>query len=99
MDSPKSQWVWADFNGLFGGILCLSHRSTCRDFEGHLVDLKAGLHLTAFMEDLDDNGKRDDVIASGVVEPSPGWLACNGSRWVLRIDEKGVRHESDLKTG
>ena len=93
----KSTRVRADFNGLFGDILCLSHGDTCLDDAGRAVLLREGLTLTAFDKDADENGNRDDLIASGVVEPSPSGLRCNGSRWVLRIDEKGVRHESDLK--
>jgi hypothetical protein len=50
--------------------------------------------LTAFEPDIED-GKPDDLIASGRVERSPRELSCNGSRWVLMIDENGVRHESD----
>jgi hypothetical protein len=42
---------------------------------------------------------RDDLLATGTVEPAPDWLQCNGSRWVLRIDADGVRHESDLVSG
>jgi hypothetical protein len=41
--------------------------------------------VTAFDEDVDDD------------EGRPDWLSCNGSRWVLRIDHNGVRHESDLR--
>jgi len=26
----------------------------------------------------------------------PEWLACRGSRWVLKIDQYGVQWESDL---
>jgi hypothetical protein len=89
--------VRADFNGLFSDILCLSHEDTCLDEAGAPVLLHEGLIVTAFDEDADENGNPDDLIASGVVEPSPSWLRCNGSRWVLRVDEKGVRHESDLK--
>jgi hypothetical protein len=55
--------------------------------------------LTAYMEDFDENGNRDDLIASGVAEPSPDWLKCVGSKWVLRFDKNGVRHESDLSRG
>ena len=90
--------LWADFNGVFGQLLCLSHRDTAPDEKGNAVPLYAGKSVTAFMEDEDPNGNRDDLIASGAVEPSPDWLRCNGSRWVLRIDEHGVRHESDLQS-
>ena len=95
MSSVRMQ---ADFNGLFGELLCLSHRDSELDAEGNAVVLEAGMLVTAFDEDLDNDGKRDDLIASGTVEPSPDWLQCKGSRWVLRIDQHGVRHESDLRS-
>ena len=87
----------ADFNGLFrgGSILCLSHKDTCLDESGNEVVLHAGMNVTVF--DLDEeNGKPDNLIASGTVEPSPEWLQCRGSKWILKIDENGVRHESEL---
>ncbi len=90
------QRLRADFNGLFGDLLCLSHSDSCVDSDGNIVKLSAAMEVTAFDEDLDDQGNRDDLLASGIVEPSPEWLSCNGSRWVLRIDGVGVRHESDL---
>lgn len=83
----------ADFNGLFGDVLCLSHGDTCRDESGNEVPLAAGMQVTAFEPDTDDDGRPADLIATGVVEPSPDWLQCNGSRWALRIDEHGVRHQ------
>ena len=44
--------------------------------------------VTAFDEDVDDDGKPDNLIASGTVERAPNWLSCQGSQWVLlRIDE------------
>ena len=88
----------ADFNGLFQGwtILCLSHEDTCPDENGQLIPLRAGMVVTAFDVDM-ENGVRDDLIATGVVEASPDWLQCRGSRWILRIDENGVRHESDIE--
>jgi hypothetical protein len=52
--------------------------------------------VTAYDEDRNELGERDDLLATGIVEPSPDWLSCRGSRWVLRIDSRGVRHESDL---
>ena len=86
----------ADFNGLFGELLCLSHEDMARDETGTLVPLRAGMQVTAFEEDPDENGARDDLVATGIVEPSPDWLRCKGSKWVLRIDADGVRHHSDV---
>jgi hypothetical protein len=86
----------ADFNGLFGNLLCLSQEDSCLDETGNAVVLRKGMKVTAFDEDSDENGNRDDLLASGTVEPAPGSLAREGSKWVLVIDENGVRHQSDL---
>ena len=98
MTRAKTIRVRADFNGLFGEFLCLSHKETCDDAEGNPIVLHEGMVLSAFEEDWDESGKRDDLVASGVVERSPRSLRCLGSRWVLRIDLNGVRHESELAT-
>jgi hypothetical protein len=89
--------VRADFNGLFGDVLCLSHEDTCIDEAGAALHLREGLILTAYDEDADEQGNRDNLIASGIVEPAPAWLRRDGSKWVLRIDENGVNHESDSR--
>jgi hypothetical protein len=60
------------------------------------VQLAAGMAVIAFDEDADENGQRDDLIPSGIVERSPHWLACNGSKWILKVDSSGVRHQSEL---
>jgi hypothetical protein len=86
----------ADFNGLFGDVLCLSHDDTCANEPGEQVHLRAGMIVTAFDEDADTAGKRDDLIATGLVEQAPDWLQCQGSKWILRIDSNGVRHESEI---
>lgn len=87
----------ADFNGLFGDILCLSHDDTANDEHGNAVRLCEGMAVTAFDHDVDDRGERDDLIASGIVEAAPERLSCHGSRWVLRIDANGVRNQSDIQ--
>ncbi len=88
--------VRADFNGLFGDVLCLSHEDTCLDEKGTVIRLREGLILTVYDEDA-ELGIRDDLIARGRVEPAPEWLQCGGSKWVLRVDDNGVNHESDLR--
>ena|SRR5215472_5681529 len=86
----------ADFNGLFGGILCLSHKETCTDENGNAVVVSEGMCVLAFDEDQDESRTRDDLIATGIVARSPDWLRREGSAWCLKIDSRGVRHESDL---
>ena len=69
--------------------------ATSQDEFGNTVQLREGMIVAAYDEDVDEGGQRDDLLASGVVERSPKWLQCRGSRWCLRIDAKGVRHQSD----
>ncbi len=88
--------VRADFNGLFGDLLCLSHTDDCVDETGTRVSLREGLQVTAYDDDFNARGERDDLIATGTVERSPAWLNCRGSKWVLRLDHLGVQHEPDL---
>jgi hypothetical protein len=96
--------VRGDFNGVFvdedvpaGNVqlLCLSHTKDVVDESGALVQLRPGMILTAFEPDIDENDLPDNLLATGVVEPAPSWLSCRGSQWVLRLDSRGVRHESD----
>lgn len=93
----KTMKLRADFNGLFGDILCLSHGETCMDEEGREITLRAGMSIIAYDEDADERGERDDLCAAGTVEPAPDWLRQHGAKWILRIDERGVWHESDAK--
>lgn len=86
----------ADFNGLFGDVLCLSHTDTAPDETGREVQLLEGMVVTAFDEDADEQGRMDALVASGIVIASPAWMKCNGSRWALQIDGLGVRHESEI---
>jgi len=67
-----------------GALLCLSHRDTARNEVGDLVTLYDGMQVTAFDDDIDENGNKDDLIANGVVIESPERLRCLGSKWLLR---------------
>ena len=64
---------------------------------GATVSLVAGMVVTAFDDDVDDQGHPDELLATGKVIASPEWLRCTGSRWALQIDERGVYHRSDLR--
>lgn len=93
---PQDSWVQADFNGLFGEWLCLSHSDLVLDARQVQVPLRAGIVLTAYDHDADEQGRPDSIFATGTVEPSPEALRCRGSIWALRLDANGVRWESDL---
>jgi hypothetical protein len=86
--------IRADFNGLFGDVLCLSHQEKCFD-ETEAIQLCDGLSITAYEDDPDEHGNPDFLIANGKVARAPDWLQCLGSKWVLMIDENGVYHQSE----
>ena len=81
----------ADFNGLFFPLLCLSHTDTAVDEHGREVPLASGMTAVAFEADEED-GVPCFLVASGEIEPTPATFGHSGSKWVLRIDDKGVRH-------
>ena len=89
--------IRADFNGLFGDILCLSHEEACFDESGTVL-LREGLMITAYEDDPDIDGTPDVLIANGKVAHAPDWLQCLGSKWVLMIDKNGVYHQSERTT-
>ncbi len=85
----------ADFNGLFGDLLCLSHSDVATDEAGDAAPLQEGMDVVAFEEDVED-GQPCFLVAKGRVVPSPSSLQHKGSRWCLQIDQKGVRHVPTL---
>ena len=93
---PRDQWLLADFNGYFGEILCLSHDQTSRRRSGEVVELSAGMQVTASEDDVDDDGNPDYLLASGVVAPAPARLQAHGSRWILLVDEDGLQRYNEL---
>ena len=96
---PKDEWVLTDFNGMLEpDLVCLSHDDVVEDQGGRAIQLRAGLQLTAFDLDADGAGRPDNIIASGTVEPSPSYAECQGSRWALRIDARGVRNRSEVSS-
>ncbi len=80
-----------DFNGLFSEVLCLSHEETCRTPDGQRVEVLEGMLAVALEPDIEEDGTPSELFATGTIERAPDWLACRGSRWVLRIDSDGVR--------
>jgi hypothetical protein len=49
--------IRADFNGLFRELLRLSHNETCIGADGQDVVVHEGMPVTAFDEDVDEDGK------------------------------------------
>jgi hypothetical protein len=92
------EWIRIDFNGMLGpGLVCVSHQDTVRNEGGQEISLEKGMVITVFDLDGDEHGNPDNLFATGVVEPSPDYARCRGSRWSLRINEDGIRNESEIR--
>jgi hypothetical protein len=74
------------------GRLLLTCIGTRRDLETQGVQLREGLVLCVYSDDLDEHGNRDDLVAKGVVRFDPA-----NRRWVLEVDREAIRNASDEK--
>lgn len=90
----EGSYIRADFNGLLERrLLCLAHEDRVEDAKGNPIALREGMAVSAFDDDADEHGKPCWLVASGSVERSPEYAQCRGSKWSLRIDDRGIRRE------
>jgi hypothetical protein len=59
------------------------------DLSRQRVELRAGLVLTLYSDDLDEHGRPDELLAEGVVSFSE-----DEHCWVAAIDWAAIRHAS-----
>jgi len=89
--------ILIDFNEMITccNLIKLSKTDFKKDINGNIIQLKEGMKITVVMEDLDEFGQRDDLIANGTVEKNNTGIS-KICKWNIRIDEKGIRNESEL---
>ena len=88
MAVPK---VYADFQNLDDhNRLRLTCAGTQADLAHQGVELHEGLRLTLYMDDADDQGQPDELLAEGVVHYNE-----QEHTWVASIDWSAIRHASD----
>ena len=81
--------VWVDFNRGTRTVVYLDLPATQAELSERGIVLQTGLCLNVWDEDADDNGARDDLIATGVVERDN-----DRGTWLLRIED--LLHESEV---
>jgi hypothetical protein len=83
--------VYADFHNLDDfNRLRLTCAGTVADLTRQGIQLREGLVLTFYMDDADDQGRPDELLAEGIVhydEQERGWVA--------QVDWSAVCHASD----
>jgi hypothetical protein len=93
MDNSR---LYVDFNELIeSDLVLLSQQDIKLDFGRKEVLLFQGKQVDIYMDDTDENGFVDNLVASGTVELNNTGLfpICN---WNCRINAKGIQHESEL---
>ncbi len=89
--------LYADFNEMLEpNLVLLSVTDTKTASNGVVMPLSDGLQVSLYMDDTDERGHPDNLVATGVVEAnrSTGWGA--HVKWCCRIDSTGIRHQSEL---
>ena len=88
MATPR---VYADFhNADSQGRLRLNCVGTIEDLARQQIELRDGLGLTFYSDDLDEKGAFDKLLVDGVVSFSQ-----EEECWVATIDWSAIRHGSD----
>jgi hypothetical protein len=94
MDRPR---IYVDFNEMLDvDLVLLSKTDTTPDSDGNLVELREGMRVCIYSEDIGDDGEPDNLIADGIAERNARSDWSSPARWCCRIDAAGIRHESDL---
>ncbi len=88
MRKPK---VYADFhNADSQGRIRLNCIGTVEDLSQQQVELREGLVLTLYSDDLDERGQLDELLVDGVVSFSE-----EEHCWVAAIDWTAIHHASN----
>lgn len=88
MVKPK---VYADFHNADPlGRIRLNSIGTLEDIAQQGIELREGLALTLYADDLDEKGESDELLADGVVAFSE-----REQCWVAAIDWAAIHHASD----
>ena len=93
--------IYVDFNEMLSeNTVLLSREDVKKDTEGNAVMFIEGKAVSVYMDDSDGEGRPDNLIADGTAELNP-YCGKQGQgfgrhvKWILKIDSRGIRHESD----
>lgn len=87
-----------DFNEMVdANTVLLSANDTKPDASGVIVHLQEGMSVTVYMDDLDEHGSIDNLVANGIVvrNMASGWAS--HVKWSCRIDANGIRAQSEIE--
>jgi hypothetical protein len=88
--------VYVDFNEMPSrDEVLLAQGDSKVDRRGNRVEFREGAAVSVYMDDPDEHGRPDSLIADGVaaLNKHGGWTAA--AKWLLKIDGRGIRRESE----
>lgn len=91
--------ICVDFNEMpTSNEVLLSQFDTKVDSGGETVQFVDGMFVSVYMDDQDEHGNPDRLIAEGIARRNyhGGWAAA--ACWLLTISDRGIRHESDERS-
>ena len=91
----KEARIYVDFNEMIEeDLVLLSKTDFKEDSQGNRVELKEGMKVKLYSDDLSGCSQVDNLIADGVVELNthPGWST--EAKWNCRINRAGIYNES-----
>ena len=93
----KRPFFQVDFNELLEpNLVALSASDTREAVTGENVTFSEGLAVGVYEDDIDDAGEPNYLVATGIAERHFGAGWTKRIKWCCRVDDKGIRHESDL---
>jgi hypothetical protein len=88
---------YVDFNEMVDAdTVLLSADDSKKDASGAVVSLYEGMLVNIYMDDSDENGAIDNLVAQGIVVRNirSNWSA--HVKWCCRIDGNGIRAQSEV---
>lgn len=88
--------IYVDFNEMpVANEVLLSKSDTIVDSSGKTINFVDEMPFAVYMDDQDEHGNPDKLIAEGIARRNHhgGWTSA--ARWLLVINERGIRRESD----
>lgn len=75
-------------------LVLLSKTDHKKDSEGNAIELKEGLKVKIYSDDLNSCNEKDNLIAEGIVEVNTDKSWSNDAKWNCRINKAGIYNES-----
>ncbi|MDE5779516.1 MAG: hypothetical protein K2I10_13610 [Lachnospiraceae bacterium] len=92
--------IYVDFNEMVDyNTVLLSKDDTKMDSEGNVIIFYEGMPVSIYMDDVDGNGKVDNLVAEGIAikQDLSNYPVWQHVKWCCRMDSNGIMNESDLR--